>query len=330
MIDLSKLSFGKLLDLYSKDLNPESIRAEIYSRLDTQAFELLGHYFVTFQDKFDGGYDQLVREIFGNETVEDLLNEEIHRIAMDKINPVRSKSEFSYLVFLRTAARIFSGELSHPVSPAESIIVDDVLKTLTQNEERVIRMRYGLKTEKCTLSEIAIMYRITKQRVYQIQMKALRKLRHPKRRQVMKKMFLRPMKDRLFEALGCLSALCGPETNIGDQAQLLKDVPYVRNLIETFTAQVDRLTAEKDELRLKLAGKNSVAELHFLDTPIDELELSVRAYNCLRNGGIHTIGDLTSKTREEILYIRKLGKQSFSEILGILKEKGLDFAIESR
>jgi RNA polymerase sigma factor (sigma-70 family) len=331
MIDLSKLSFGKLVDLYSKDLNQEDIRAEIYSRLDTQAFESLGQWFVLYQDKYqdkiDGGYEQLVRAIFGSVTVEDLLKGEIHRVAKDQIDPVRSKSEFGLNVFLITAARIFNGQLSHPVSPAEARMVDDILKTLTQNEERVIKMRYGLKTAKCTLSEIGSKYGISNERVRQIQLKALRKLRNPKRSQDMKKMFLRPMKDRLFEANTCLAAMCAPEANIGEQAQLLKDVPYVRNLIETFTAQVDRLKAENIELRLKLEGKDSVAELDFLDLSIDGLELSVRAYNCLLNAGTRTVRDITSKTRREILDTPNLGIKSFTEILDILQENGLDFAI---
>ena len=143
----------------------------------------------------------------------------------------------------------------------------------------------------------------------------------------MKKMFLRPMKDRLFEANTCLAAMCAPEANIGEQAQLLKDVPYVRNLIETFTAQVDRLKAENIELRLKLEGKDSVAELDFLDLSIDGLELSVRAYNCLLNAGTRTVRDITSKTRREILDTPNLGIKSFTEILDILQENGLDFAI---
>ncbi len=327
MIDLSKLSFGKLVDLYSKDhLYKGDIRAEIYNRLDPKAFESLSFYFVSNLDKYEGGYEQLVRAIFGSETVEDLLNEEIHRVAMDNTDLVRSKSEFRQIVFSRTTARIFRGELSHPVSPAEAQIVDDVLTTLTLNEARVIKQRYGLKTAKCTLSEIGSHYGISQERVRQIQLKALRKLRHPSRSHAMQKMFMRTMKDRLFEANTCLAAMCAPETNIGEQAQLLKDVPYVRNLIETFTAQVDRLKAENVELRLS-QQKLPVVRHELLDLSIDELEISVRTYNCLRKAGLLTVRDFANKSMREILEIRSMGRKSLTQLRDFLKENGLDFAI---
>ena len=53
--------------------------------------------------------------------------------------------------------------------------------------------------------------------------------------------------------------------------------------------------------------------------PIEDLELSVRAFNCLKRANIHTIGDLTGKTEDELGKIRNLGKKSVDEILEKLK-----------
>ena len=60
-----------------------------------------------------------------------------------------------------------------------------------------------------------------------------------------------------------------------------------------------------------------------LDTPVEELELTVRSSNCLKNAGIKTIGDLARKTEDEIAKTRNFGKKSLSEIKDKLKEWGL-------
>ncbi len=62
------------------------------------------------------------------------------------------------------------------------------------------------------------------------------------------------------------------------------------------------------------------------DTPIEELDLSARAYNCLRRSGLNTVGDLISKTESEMMKVRNLGKKSLEEVKKKLAEMGLSFA----
>ena len=62
-----------------------------------------------------------------------------------------------------------------------------------------------------------------------------------------------------------------------------------------------------------------------LETPIEEIEFSVRAYNCLKRAGIHTVQDLISKKEVEVTKIRNLGKKSLKEVLDKVKELGLTF-----
>ena len=62
-----------------------------------------------------------------------------------------------------------------------------------------------------------------------------------------------------------------------------------------------------------------------LDKSIEELELSVRSYNCLEAAGIKTIRDLVQKTESEMLKYRNFGRKSLTEIKNILKEMGLGF-----
>jgi DNA-directed RNA polymerase subunit alpha len=56
---------------------------------------------------------------------------------------------------------------------------------------------------------------------------------------------------------------------------------------------------------------------------IDELELSVRFYNCLKRAGINTVAELCSKTPDEMMKVRNLGRKSLDEVLEKLKELGL-------
>ena len=60
-----------------------------------------------------------------------------------------------------------------------------------------------------------------------------------------------------------------------------------------------------------------------LEMSIDELELSVRSYNCLKRAGINTVQELTNKTPEDMMKVRNLGRKSLEEVLAKLKELGL-------
>jgi len=65
-----------------------------------------------------------------------------------------------------------------------------------------------------------------------------------------------------------------------------------------------------------------------LGTPVSEIELSVRAANCISNANIKTIGDLVQKTEAEMLKYRNFGKKSLNEIRSILERMGLSLAMD--
>ena len=64
-----------------------------------------------------------------------------------------------------------------------------------------------------------------------------------------------------------------------------------------------------------------------LDMSIDELELSVRSYNCLKRAGINTVAELCNRTSEDMMKVRNLGRKSLEEVLAKLKELGLSLNI---
>ena len=61
-----------------------------------------------------------------------------------------------------------------------------------------------------------------------------------------------------------------------------------------------------------------------LEMTIEELDLSVRSFNCLKRAGINTVQDLISKSEEEMMKVRNLGKKSLEEVIAKLRSLGFD------
>ncbi len=72
-----------------------------------------------------------------------------------------------------------------------------------------------------------------------------------------------------------------------------------------------------------MVEKEDDAKGKVLEMNIDELELSVRSYNCLKRAGINTVEELTNRTPEDMMKVRNLGRKSLEEVLAKLKELGL-------
>ena len=99
-----------------------------------------------------------------------------------------------------------------------------------------------------------------------------------------------------------------------------------RILIEHFNVLAD-LNEIADETGLMIA-KVEDPNVKILETSIDDLDLSVRAYNCLKRAGITTLKDLVSKSENEMMKIRNLGKKSLKEVMDKVKDMGLNFRNE--
>ena len=84
------------------------------------------------------------------------------------------------------------------------------------------------------------------------------------------------------------------------------------------TARNTQVMVEKEESKKEKA----------LEMPIEELELSVRSYNCLKRAGIATVEDLANKSQEDMMKVRNLGKKSLDEVTNKLIALGLNFTSE--
>ena len=96
-----------------------------------------------------------------------------------------------------------------------------------------------------------------------------------------------------------------------------------RILIEHFEilADLNEIADETGLMTSKAEDPNQKA----LETSIDDLDLSVRAYNCLKRAGILTLRDLTDKSENEMMKIRNLGKKSLKEVIDKVRSMGLNF-----
>ena len=108
-----------------------------------------------------------------------------------------------------------------------------------------------------------------------------------------------------------------PDDALAEAAKIAKDhFTIFINFDEAEAGGDDEVDEDEERIRV------------LLDTPVEELELSVRSSNCLRNANIRTIGDLTKKTEEEITKTRNFGKKSLQEIRDKLQARGLDLGMK--
>jgi DNA-directed RNA polymerase subunit alpha len=95
-------------------------------------------------------------------------------------------------------------------------------------------------------------------------------------------------------------------------------------LIDHFNALVELSTKAMGEDFM--IERKSEEQTRNLEKPIEDLDLSVRSYNCLKRAGIHTLGELIEKTEEDMMKVRNLGKKSLKEVKQKLEELNLSLA----
>ncbi|MBQ8911597.1 MAG: DNA-directed RNA polymerase subunit alpha [Clostridia bacterium] len=74
--------------------------------------------------------------------------------------------------------------------------------------------------------------------------------------------------------------------------------------------------------------KEDTGKVEVLERTIEELDLSVRAFNCLKRAGVNTVGDLIGKSPEEMMKVRNLGKKSLEEVMSKLESLGFNLSKE--
>jgi DNA-directed RNA polymerase subunit alpha len=93
-------------------------------------------------------------------------------------------------------------------------------------------------------------------------------------------------------------------------------------LIEHFNV-IQNINLEIEQRKYMIENEEKVVDSK-LDKKIEDLDLSVRSYNCLKRANINTVGELTQKSEEEMMKVRNLGRKSLKEVVQKLREIGLD------
>ncbi len=109
-----------------------------------------------------------------------------------------------------------------------------------------------------------------------------------------------------------------PANAVGYAAQVLRD--HIDPFLQYESGEIKEPEEKIDEEVLRIRNQ--------LKRSIDELELSVRAYNCLKSANIETIADLVEKEENEMLKYKNFGKKSLQELVEKLEELGLEFGID--
>jgi hypothetical protein len=185
----------------------------------------------------------------------------------------------------------FTYDMCTPLTESGACLMESVLSMISTREEEVIRMTFGIGHEKLTLCECGEKLACTGERVRQIQAKALRKLRHPIR-------------------AGKLVWVIGNPEDLSHKFL----VEMVKQLIPKEPMIVE-VKSESEEPKQK-----DLAEI--FNTSVEELNISVRGYNCLKNADIQTVRDLVQISEAQYLHIKNTGRKSLNELKELLKDMG--------
>ena len=229
-------------------------------------------------------------------------------------------------------------------------IFDKMISQLSTREERIIRLLFGIgelkedsiiiilqalnmiplqdgdefaDVSEDDISEDVGSCHISKfEHLRNIEAKALRKLRHPARSRALRSidvgLVLLSANETNYFNLWCAIFGVRPDSR---QVELEYYTERKRAEEEQRKRNEEELANASDEelprIRKKIMARS---------TPIDDLDLRVRTYNCLKHAGVNTVEDLVNMTWEEFIRIRNLGKKSAEEVLFKLEQLGFSFS----
>ena len=202
------------------------------------------------------------------------------------------KDRYPYNVALAVAGEFnYTNALYHVYIPA----LLESLESLTEREKKVLKLRYQ---NAMTLEEVANMLGVTRERIRQIEARALRKLRHP-----------RHWKNWKFDTM---SRYIESEKLASELS--LKNIELRKKLEQMY-----------EVLGVKYPNARTITQNDEIEpVPIDEMELSVRSYNCLKRANINYVEDLKGYTVESLKKVRNLGMKSIREVVEKAREFGID------
>ena len=190
-----------------------------------------------------------------------------------------------------------------------------VLANLSDRVADIIRWRFQKGK---TLEEVHEIYGLNRERIRQIEAKALRKMRRP-----------------CVAGLLKMGLAGWMEEQIQQEAKRIADAEVPRRVNKEISERLEwakerMMEREAQELALALNGEPDPDPkvIQAENITVEEMELSVRSYNCLKRGGIDTMADLIERKKSDMYTVRNLGRKSLEEIEQKMKEYGFTFKPE--
>ena len=222
-------------------------------------------------------------------------------------------------------------------------IREELTATITNNikllprEVECIKLRY---IDMLTFSDMGKELGVCGTRVSDIIAKALRKIRHPSRLNIIRNILYRYSDDICKQAFVKLGY---PGSDIRGALNVLREIKrykrvntgrelvsivegntvYFKSFIEgTFLGEIEKLIGIANRVAMEEnTGANKVNAYAALT--LEQLDLSVRTFNCLKRADVNTVGDIISMTEEDFMRVRNLGKRSRDEIISVIEGFGL-------
>ena len=192
-----------------------------------------------------------------------------------------------------------------------------LLAGLSDREADILRYRIR---DNMILDEVAEIYGLGRERIRQIEAKALRKMRRPCVAKLLRRGLRSWMEEQIQEEARHI-ADCEVPKRVHEE--LTSRIQWAEQRIEEREAEIYRL-ARDGETENEQDVKAILAE----NITLEEMELSVRAYNCMKRGGCNTVADIISKTHTELMNIRNLGRKSLEEVEQKIRELGFELKQE--
>ena len=208
--------------------------------------------------------------------------------------------------------------------------LEESLKILNSREMFVIQHRFGLidGTYK-TLEEVGKELSVTRDRVRQIEAKALRRLRHQSRIKHFQPVIISKLKENEYISDEEKDELTILEQDIWNSNLIFRhnsidDVDFDKEKFDIIISIKEKINIRKEEA--ERASKKERLPQGVKNISIDEMNFSVRTYSCLRRGCISTLEELSNTTESDLMKIRNLGTKSMEEIVSKLDEYGIKLA----
>lgn len=189
---------------------------------------------------------------------------------------------------------------------AEETVEKLTEERLTPREKKVLLLRFS---DGMTFEEVSKEFGVTHERIRQIERKAIRKLHHPSAAKYLQLGYYMAAEMEAAEKKGKADA-CAAAIEA-----------FYRNALEEAEKAEAAERAEKALQDAKETSRTGVST-EIRNTPLRELDLSVRSYNCLYRHGCNCLGDVLKLTRRDLMHVRNMGKHSVEEVVAMVESHG--------